>query len=616
MKDRPDGHGGAPAAAMDTRLPVAEPRAVRRLVRDLLRRDRAALAGTTGLFLLSQGIGTLGPAMLGAAVDAAVQSATRRLNWLVLTYLVVTIVGALLTFLARSSAARLGERVLADLRHRLVGRTLNLDLVRLESAGTGEFLSRVTSDVGQLAEAVRSALPQLVVTALTLGFTLGALIVLSPALALAAVIATPLVFLAGRWYARRSAAVYGQQRAANATLSRVLHEGFAGASTVRAYGAERRQVGAARRAVVTLFGWQMAGPKLRNVLRTAVTSAQYLGLAAVAVLGVVQVRSGAVSVGMVTAALLYILRVFGPISQLIEQLDALQAAYAGLARVAGVLELPEHRPAHVAGDTSPATAPAPGGTGVVMRGLRFAYRPGHEVLHGIDLTVAPGERLALVGPSGAGKSTIAKIIAGVHQPTAGVVNIGAGHRSGEAAERGTSEKANATMNPSQVVLVSQESHVFIGSVAENLRLAARTAPDARLRAALATVGVDWVDALPDGLHTKVGAGATRLTPAQAQQLALARLVLADPDVVVLDEATSTLDGGSAQAVGRALDAALAGRTVIVVAHRLDAVRFVDRIAVISDGRIAELGTHRDLLAAGGDYARLWAVSRIDRRGPG
>jgi ATP-binding cassette subfamily C protein len=600
----------AAAATVDPRLPVAEPRAVRRLVRDLLRRDRTALAGTTALFLLSQGIGTLGPAMLGAAVDAAVQSAPRRLNWLVLTYLVVTIAGALLTFLARSSAARLGERVLADLRHRLVDRTLHLDLVRLESAGTGEFLSRVTSDVGQLAEAVRSALPQLVVTALTLGFTLGALIVLSPVLALAAVIATPLVFLAARWYARRSATVYGQQRAANATLSRVLHEGFAGASTVRAYGAERRQVDAARRAAVTLFGWQMAGPKLRNVLRTAVTSAQYLGLAAVAVLGVVQVRSGAVSVGTVTAALLYILRVFGPISQLIEQLDALQAAYAGLARVAGVLELPEHRPARVADPASRPAAPAPGGTRVVVRGLRFAYRPGHEVLHGIDLTVAPGERLALVGPSGAGKSTIAKIIAGVHRPTAGVVTIETGHRSG----------ASATMNPAKVVprvvLVSQESHVFIGSVAENLRLAAHTAPDARLRAALATVGVDWVDTLPDGLHTKVGAGAARLTPAQAQQLALARLVLADPDVVVLDEATATLDGGSAQAVGRALDAALAGRTVVVVAHRLDAVRFVDRIAVIVDGRVAESGTHRDLLAAGGDYARLWAVSRIDRGGSG
>ncbi|HEY2206599.1 MAG TPA: ABC transporter ATP-binding protein [Pseudonocardia sp.] len=238
--------------------------------------------------------------------------------------------------------------------------------------------------------------------------------------------------------------------------------------------------------------------------------------------------------------------------------------------------------------------------------MRFGYRAGREVLHGIDLDLAPGERLAVVGPSGAGKSTLGRLLAGVNAPDSGSVTVGGVERSALPPRR----------RRRAVLLVTQEQHVFAGSVRENLTLP-REAADGELWAALRTVGADgWASGLPAGLDTELGDGGAPVPPSVVQRLALARLVLADPPTLVLDEATSLVDPSGSGALERSLAAVLAGRTVVTITHRLASVADADRIAVLEAGRVVELGTHADLLAAGGSYAELVrAAANPGRIGP-
>ncbi|HEY0188651.1 MAG TPA: ABC transporter ATP-binding protein, partial [Cellulomonas sp.] len=268
-------------------------------------------------------------------------------------------------------------------------------------------------------------------------------------------------------------------------------------------------------------------------------------------------------------------------------IDELQVGGASLARLLGVSQVPEDR---VASGAQPLDER------LRAQDVRFGYVEGRDVLHGIDLDIGVGERIAMVGPSGAGKSTLGRLLAGIHPPGAGTVAL---------------DGVRLVDLPlddlrSQVALVTQEQHVFVGTLAQNLRLARPDADDDRLRAALESVDADlWVAALPLGLATVVGSGGHPVTPAQAQQLALARLVLADPHTLVLDEATSLLDPRAARHLERSLSAVLAGRTVVAIAHRLHTAHDADRVAVVDGGRITEIGPHDDLVAADGEYAALW-----------
>jgi ABC-type multidrug transport system fused ATPase/permease subunit len=289
----------------------------------------------------------------------------------------------------------------------------------------------------------------------------------------------------------------------------------------------------------------------------------------------------------VTAATLYLVQLVSPLDEVLSWLDELQLGAVSLGRIIGVGLVPD--------DRTP-TGAQPDGEQIAAHDLRFAYREGRDVLHGIDLDLAPGERLAVVGPSGAGKSTLGRLLAGVHPPRAGSVTVGGVPLVDLPLEdlRG------------HVALVTQEQHVFVGTVADNLRLAHPEAATADLKRALEVVDArDWVGALPQGLDTEIGSGGHRLTPAQSQQLALARLVLADPHTLVLDEATSLLDPRAARHLERSLSAVPAGRTVVAVAHRLHTAHDADRVAVVEDGRIAEIGSHADLVARDGSYAALW-----------
>jgi ABC-type multidrug transport system fused ATPase/permease subunit len=572
-----------------TLLPVAGMREVRAYARMLLRRHPRALLLTVALYAAAALAGLAGPPLLGRLVESVARGTTRgHVDALAATLAAFVLLQTALTRVSRLVSLTLAERVFADLREDFLERVVALPLSTVESAGSGDLLTRMTGDIDSIARTVRDAVPEFVVATTTSVLTIVAAFVVAPQVSVAALVAVPPLWLSTRWYLRRAPAGYLRERRTWSRLNAGIAESAEGSRTAEALGRGQRRVDRTDTDLAVVYDAELFTLRLRSRWFPVVDISFAVPVVAVLLLGGWLHAHGHASIAEVTAATLYVLQLLDPLDRLLGWLDELQIGASSLARLVGVTAVPD--------DRTPSGA-LPAHERLDVDDVRFAYVDGRDVLHGIDLAVVPGERLAVVGPSGAGKSTIGRLLAGIHGPRTGRVSVGDVPLLELPLERLRRE----------VALVTQEHHVFVGTLAENLRLAAPEADDATLRDALAAVdALDWAVALPDGLGTRVGSGGHPLTPAQAQQLALARLVLVDPHTLVLDEATSLLDPRAARHLERSLGAVLDGRTVVAIAHRLHTAHDADRVAVVEDGKVSELGRHDDLLAAGGSYAGLWA----------
>ncbi|MFF7899183.1 MULTISPECIES: ABC transporter transmembrane domain-containing protein [unclassified Streptomyces] len=583
----PPAYDPAAPTTADT-LPVGSASTVRSYVTELLRRHRRDFVLLITANTVAVVASMAGPWLLGGLVER-VSDRTRELHLPLIAALFVLalLVQAAFVREVRLRGAMLGERMLADLREDFLVRSVGLPPGVLERAGTGDLLSRITTDIDRLANAMREAVPQLAIGVVWVALLLGGLIVTAPPLGAAVLLAVPLLVVGCRWYFRRAPSAYRSEAAGYAAVAAALTETVDAGRTVEAHRLGERRVALSELRITQWTAWERYTLWLRSVLFPVINVTHVTVLASVLMIGGVFVLRGWIGVGQLTTGALIAQMLVDPVGLILRWYDELQVAQVSLARLVGVRDIEPD-----AGDDSL----APAGRDVDADRVHFGYREGVDVLREVSLKVAPGTRLALVGPSGAGKSTLGRLLAGIYAPRDGRIALGGAELSRMPAERVRSH----------VALVNQEHHVFVGSLRDNLLLARTDAVDAELWAALGAVDADgWARALDDGLDTEVGSGGLALTPAQAQQIALARLVLADPHTLVLDEATSLLDPRAARHLERSLARVLDGRTVVAIAHRLHTAHDADIIAVVENGRISELGSHDELVSANGAYAALW-----------
>jgi ABC-type multidrug transport system fused ATPase/permease subunit len=579
-------------------LPIASPPQVRTHALLLAGAHRSQLVRMLSMYGVAAVFGLVGPWVVGQLTnDVAAHTLTdRRAAILVAVLLGAAILQSFITFFARRASYVTGESVFARLREEFLENVLGLPLSTVERAGTGDLLSRTTNDMEALSRTVRFAAPEWLVALLTFAITLVAMLVVSPLATLGVLVAAPIIYFSTRRYLQYASAGYLRERAAYATISGTVSETVEGARTIDALRLSKRQraridadLGEAYDAEVFTLG-------LRLRWFPAVEMAYALATAGTLLWGGILAIHHVITIGALTTVTFYAVALMDPLDRIISWLDELQVGSTSLARLIGV--------AYVENDRTP-SGQHPADDLIEARDVRYAYREGHDVLNGVDLTLEPGERLAVVGPSGAGKSTLGRLLAGIDRPRTGSIEVG----------RVALVDLDLDDLRGHVALVTQENHVFIGTLADNLLLARPAATPEELRAALEAVdGWEWAEALPAGLDTELGTTGHPLSPSQAQQLALARLVLADPHTLVLDEATSLLDPRAARHLERSLSAVLEGRTVVAIAHRLHTAHDAHRVAVVADGRILEIGTHDELLGHGGEYAALWASWRNDRGG--
>ncbi|AYG03768.1 ABC transporter ATP-binding protein [Gryllotalpicola protaetiae] len=577
-----------------TPLPVASPRVVVRYAWQVLRRRRALTLGVAATTAAASVAGLGGPVAVGWIVAAVTTHAGAEALIAPLGLLLgCAVVGAAGT---RASGVLLAALVLppvGGLREDVIDAALRLPLDRLEDAGAGDLVARTTGDVEQVTDAATGALGAFLSAAVTIAVTLIGLGSLDWRFALAGLLAVPVQAWTLRWYLRTARPIYAAARAAEGVRAAALIEAFGALPVIRALRLGGRALGRITQSSTAAVDVELAATRAATRFYGRLNVAEFVGLGSILFVGYVLVRDHVVGLGAATTAALFFAGLFGPINTVLAVVDQLQQAAAGLARLLGVVAAPEPEPDDGATDEG-------AGAGVVLAAeqVSFCYPGGSAALHGVTVRIPAGRRVAVVGATGSGKSTLATVVAGLRAPDEGSARIGAlpTVRLGRA-RRGRT-----------VAVVSQEVHVFTGTVADNLRLADPGARREALRASLRATGADaWVDRLPRGLETVIGAGGHVLSRQEAQHLALARVFLLDPQFVVLDEATAETGSDDARALDAAAAAVVRGRGALIVAHRLDQARAADEIVVMASGRVVEKGDHAQLLAADGAYRRLWSA---------
>jgi len=570
-------------------LPVAEGPAVRRAFLRLLASEKRRASIAIGLHLVAAVAAAVAPILLGDMLDKLTAGTTTdEIDRLALGLLASIVAVVVFTWAGTFVSYRLGERLSARMRVQFVDRALRLPMPVVEQAGSGDLMTRSSSDVPEAGVLFRDGLPQVTVSILKVVVFLAAMIIASPLLGLCMVVVVPSLYVGTRWYLKRARHGYLAEREAESAIGDTIGASADGARTTEAYRLRSLRDDAGDATVARHWGAARYTLFLRSVFFPFLDGAYAMPTAAVLLVGGAFYFDGSITIGTVAACAVLTRQIMFPIDHILMWVEKVQRGFAAMSRIEGVAE---------AEDTeADATSDRPVDGTVDLTEVRYAYPTSpRDVLHGVNLRVPAGQRLAVVGPSGAGKSTLARLISGSDVPREGRAAIG----GVDVAALPLDERRK------RVTLVTQEHHVFTASLRDNLILAKADATDESLNEALAAVGADWAFDLPEGLDTPLGGKARELDAASAQQIALARIILADPDVVILDEATAMLDPRAARDTERALAAVLEGRTVIAIAHRLHTAHDADRIAVVEDGRVAELGSHDELIALDGHYAGLW-----------
>ncbi len=496
------------------------------------------------------------------------------------------VIQTILVYLTKVRASILGEFVLSSLRERFIERVVELPPNIVERAGSGELLTRTTTDIDKVTWAVRDAVPIITICLVQILGISVAIAFTAPIFFAAIFIGIPFLFAGTRWYLRRSPQAYRVESSSYAIVNSVLIETAESGRTIDALRLGEERSLRTHATISRWLQWERYTLRLRTRWFPLVETNYIIPVSAVLLMGSYLYHDNKISIALITSGLLYAQMLANPIERMLWWIDELQTGKASLSRLLGIYEIEERE----------IRSATPKGEEISGENVTYGYREGRDVLKDLSFLVEPGTKLAIVGPSGAGKSTLGRLLAGVQPPNRGKITVGGAEIGYLPVEQARTE----------VALVTQEHHVFVGTLKENVTLARPNATDTEVWRALAAVdATDWAKNLPEELSTILGTGGHRLLPAQAQQLALSRLVLADPHTLILDEATSLLDQKAAKHLEASLGSVLSGRTVIAIAHRLQSAHDADLIAVIEDGKITEWGSHDNLMKANGAYAKLW-----------
>ena len=565
---------------------------VLRHARELARPVRARYAGAALAVILSTLITLAGPVLVRYAVDAGIKKHERApLDRAAFIFLALALAKPFVVRAQILLAAGAGERFLGALRTAAFDKLQQLPLGFFERERAGVLVSRLTSDVQSLTELVREALVEVTGSALQILLTIAALLVLSPLLAAVSLVALP-ILVASSWAFHHSAgSAYRAIRDRVAETLTALQEGLAGVRVVQAFRREHRTLERYRpRSRAQVRAWRHAS--FVNIrLFPAIALAQTAAMIAVLLAAAQMYRNGSISEGTIAAFVLYLVQLFDPIARLSEWIGEFRSGLAALGKIVGLLETPSA----IREGEHAVELPREGV--LAVRDVSFGYDGSRPVVQDVALELRPGEHVALVGATGAGKSTLAKLLTRQYDPQHGRIEL-----DGLDLREATLESLHR-----RIVMLPQEGHLFSGTIADNVRLADPDASDEAVAGALERIGaLERFASLPDGLETNVQTRGLRLSAGERQLVGIGRVALADPAVIVLDEATSSLDPGTEAAVERALAAVAEGRTVVTIAHRLSTAERADRVVVMEHGRVVEVASHEELVEQGERYARLWA----------